>query len=155
VIDHTREDVVETVLGATGDVGAHVVCDLAGGAFVSMSWPCIAREGRYLPVGFTDDDDNGMTGRPLRMVSIGNFSVVGVLGAWVDDLDPGMRRFGFNPFTRADGEQVHEALLELVAAGTVRPYVGRRVTRADAGAALDDHEHRRSIGRTVVEVAPR
>ena len=49
---------------------------------------CVARDGRYIPVGFTDDDQNGMTGRPLRMASIGNFSIVGVLGAWVDDLDP-------------------------------------------------------------------
>jgi hypothetical protein len=31
--------------------------------------------------------------------------------------------------------------------------VGRTVTMDEAGAALDDHEHRRSIGRTVVEVA--
>ena len=36
---------------------------------------------------------------------------VGVMCAWVDDLDPGMRRFGFNPFTRAEGDQVHELSL--------------------------------------------
>ncbi len=153
VVDHTQEDFVEAVLGATGDVGADVICDLAGGSFVPRSWQCVARGGRYLAVGFTDDDENGMTGRPLRMVSIGNFSVVGVLSAWVDDLDPGMRRFGFNPFTRADGDEVHADLLRLVAAGRIRPYVGRRVSMEEAGAALDDHEQRRSIGRTVVEVA--
>ena len=153
VIHHTAEDFVEAVLGATGDVGADVICDLAGGSFVAKSWQCVAREGRYLAVGFTDDDENGMTGRPLRMTSIGNFSVVGVLGAWVDDLDPGMRRFGFNPFTRADGDEVHEALLALIAGGAVTPYVGRVVSMEEAGAALDDHEQRRSIGRTVVAVA--
>jgi len=31
VIDHLRDDFVESVLGATGDVGADVVYDLAGG----------------------------------------------------------------------------------------------------------------------------
>jgi hypothetical protein len=31
--------------------------------------------------------------------------------------------------------------------------VGRRVTMEEAGAALDEHEERRSLGRTVVEVA--
>lgn len=153
VIDHTVEDFVEAVLGATGDVGAHVVCDLAGGSFVARSWQCTAREGRYLPVGYTDDDDNGMTGRPLRMTSIGNFSVVGVLGAWVDDLDPGMRRFGFNPFTRADGDEVHGAVLELVDSGAVRPHVGRVVSLDEAGAALQDHADRRSVGRTVVDLS--
>lgn len=152
VIDHTADDFVEAVLRATGDVGADVVCDLAGGGFVAPSWQCVARDGRYLPVGFTDDDENGMTGRPLRMASIGNFSIVGVLGAFVDDLDPGMRRFGFNPFTRADGDRVHEALLALIDAGSVRPYVGRVVEMDEAGAALDDHQHRRAIGRTVVRI---
>ena len=152
VIDHTAEDFAEAVLGATGDVGADVICDLAGGEFVPKSWQCVARDGRYLAVGFTDDDENGMTGRPLRMASIGNFSVVGVLCAWVDDLDPGMRRFGFNPFTRADGDLVHQDLLRLIAEGRIRPHVGRTVTMEEAGAALDDHEQRRSIGRTVVRV---
>lgn len=153
VVVHTEEDFVEAVLGATGDVGADVVCDLAGGGFVATSWQCVAREGRYLSVGYTDDAENGMTGRPLRMASIGNFSIVGVLGAWVDDLDPGMRRFGFNPFSRADGDAVHDDLLRLVASGAVRPHVGRVVTMSEAPAALQDHLERRSIGRTVVDVA--
>jgi NADPH2:quinone reductase len=152
VIDHTSENYVEAVLRATSDIGADVVCDLAGGDFVATSWQCVARDGRYLPVGFTDDPENGMTGRPLRMASIGNFSVVGVLGAWVDDLDPGMRRFGFNPFTRATGDEVHADLLRLIADGAIRPHVGRVVTIEDAPTALDDHEQRRSIGRTVVTV---
>lgn len=151
VVVHTQDDFVEAVLGATGDRGADVVCDLAGGDFVGRSWQCVAREGRYLAVGFTDDGENGMTGRPLRMASIGNFSVVGVMCAWVDDLDPGMRRFGFNPFTRAEGDEVHTALQQLVAAG-LRPHVGRVVSLEEAGAALAAHEERRSLGRTVVAV---
>ncbi|MCW2787539.1 MAG: Alcohol dehydrogenase zinc-binding domain protein [Marmoricola sp.] len=152
VIDHTSEDFAEAVLGATDDVGADVICDLAGGEFVARSWTCVARGGRYLPVGFTDDDQNGMTGRPLRMASIGNFSIVGILGAWVDQVDPGMRRFGFNPYTRVEGDRVHQALLDLIAAGTITPYVGRVVGIDEAAAALDDHEKRRSLGRTVVRI---
>lgn len=152
VIDHTVEDFAEAVLQATGDVGADVVCDLAGGDFVGKSWTCVARGGRYLPVGFTDDDQNGMTGRPLRMASIGNFSVVGVLGAWVDQVDPGMRRFGFNPFTREEGDRVHAALGTLLESGSIAPHVGRVVSMDEAAAALDDHLGRRAIGRTVVRI---
>ena len=152
VVDHTSEDFVEAVLGATGDAGADVVYDLAGGDFVERSWRCTARNGRYLAVGFADDDQNGMTGRPLRMACIGNIDIVGVMLAWVDDVDPGMRRFGFNPFGRATADAVHSELLALAAAGRIRPVIGRRVTMADAGAALDDHEARRSLGRTVVIV---
>jgi NADPH2:quinone reductase len=153
VIDHTEEDFVEGVLQHTGDAGADVICDLSGGSFVEKSWRCVARDGRYIAVGFADDDENGMTGRPLRMVSIGNFSVVGVMLAWVDGVDPGMRRFGFNPFGRDTADQVHQALLGLVAEGQIRPYIGARVPLEAAGAALDEHEHRRSVGRTVVEIA--
>jgi NADPH2:quinone reductase len=150
VLDGT--DLADAVLDLTDEHGADVVCDLVGGELVAPSWRCTAREGRYLAVGFTDDDQNGMTGRPVRMASIGNFSIVGVMCAFVDDLDPAMRRFGFNPFSRADGEHVHAELCELVEAGHVRPHVGRIVSMDDAGAALEDHAARRTIGRTVVRV---
>ncbi len=152
VIDHTTEDWVESVFGATDDKGVDVVYDLTGGDFVAPSWRCTARGGRYLAVGFADDDENGMTGRPLRMACIGNIDIVGVMVAWVDDVDPGMRRFGFNPFGRDVADTTHGHLLELVASGEIRPFIGRRVTMEEAGAALDEHEARRSIGRTVVEV---
>jgi NADPH2:quinone reductase len=153
VVDHTADDFVEAVLGATDDRGADVVYDLTGGDVVAASWRCIARDGRYVPVGFADDPENGMSGRPLRMACIGNFSIVGVMVAWVDDLDPGMRRFGFNPFDRTTAEAVHGQLLDLLAAGSIRPHVGRRVGMDGAPAALSDHEHRRSVGRTVVELS--
>jgi NADPH2:quinone reductase len=152
VIDHTAEDFVEAVLAATDDRGADVVYDLAGGDFVERSWRCTARGGRYLAVGFADDDDNGMTGRPLRMACIGNIDIVGVMLAWVDSVDPGMRRFGFNPFGRDVAEEIHADLLRLAAEGKIRPWVGRRVGMEDAGRALDDHEARRAVGRTVVEL---
>jgi NADPH2:quinone reductase len=154
VIDHTAEDFVEAVLGATDDVGADVVYDLTGGEFVERSWRCTARGGRYLAVGFADDDGNGMTGRPLRMACIGNIDVVGVMVAWADRVDPGMRRFGFNPFGRDVADEIHADLLRLADEGRIRPHVGQRVTLEEAGAALAAHEARRSLGRSVVVVGP-
>jgi NADPH2:quinone reductase len=152
VIDHQAEDFVESVLTATGDEGADVVYDLAGGDFVERSWRCTARGGRYLAVGFADDTQNGMTGRPLRMACIGNIDIVCVMVAWAESVDPGMRRFGFNPYGRDVADEVHADLLRMVALGAIKPFVGRRVSMDEAGAALDAHEERRSIGRTVVEV---
>jgi NADPH:quinone reductase len=153
VIDHTKEDFVEAVLAATGDAGADVVYDLAGGSFAERSWRCTARGGRYLAVGFADDDNNGMTGRPLRMACIGNIDIVGVMLAWVASVDPGMRRFGFNPYGRDVAEDIHADLLRLAASGQIRPVIGRRVQMEEAGKALDEHEARQSIGRTVVVVS--
>lgn len=149
-IDHTREDFATVVLDHTGDVGAHVVCDLAGGDFVEKSWRCVAREGRYLCVGFAADPQNGLSGRPLRPTCPGNFSIVGVMLAYIDGLPPAIRRLGMNPFGRAVGEEVHADLVRLLAEKKIRPVVGRRVPLEEAGRALADHEQRLSSGRTVV-----
>jgi NADPH:quinone reductase len=154
VIDHTSEDFTEAVLAATGDAGADVIYDLAGGDFAEKSWRCTARGGRYLAVGFADDANNGMTGRPLRMACIGNVDIVCVMLAWVRGVDPGMRRFGFNPFGRAVADEIHADLLRLAADGAIRPVIGNRIEMAEAGRALDEHEARRTAGRTVVLVAP-
>jgi len=152
VVDHLGEDFVEAVLSATDDRGADVVYDLSGGNFTERSWRCTAKGGRYLAVGFADDDANGMTGRPLRMACLGNIDIVCVMLGWAESVDPGMRRFGFNPFGRDVADEVHADLLRMVAEGTIRPAIGRRVVMEDAGAALDEHEERRSLGRTVVEI---
>jgi NADPH2:quinone reductase len=151
-IDHTVEDFASVVLDDTKDVGAHVICDLNGGGFVEKSWKCIAREGRYLCAGFADDPQNGFTGRPLRPTCPGNFSIVGVILAYIDNLPSPIRRMGMNPFGRAVGEEVHADLLRLLAEKKIRPVVGRRVSLEEVGRALDDHEQRRTSGRTVVVI---
>ena len=118
-----------------------------GGGFVEKSWRCIAREGRY-----PDDPQNGFTPRPLRPTCPGNFSIVGVILAYVENLPSPVRRMGMNPFGRAVGEAVHADLLRLLAEKKIRPLVGRRVALEEAGRALDDHEQRRTTGRTVVMI---
>lgn len=151
VVDHSSEDVFDAVMDHTGGHGADVVFDPIGGDQTEAMWTCAAVGGRYLPIGFNDDPESGLTGRPLRKVSMANVSVVGVVLAYLDaPLD--LRRFGINPFCPADGQRVHAALLDLVAAGTVRPTIGRRIGLADVAAALEDHAARRTSGRTVVDL---
>ena len=150
-IDHTSEDLFDRVMALTDEHGADVVADMIGGERTDTVWTCVAREGRYVAVGFNDDPESGLTGRPLRKVSMGNFSVLGVMLGY-NEMPVEFRRFGLNTFPPAVGREVHAALLDLVASGAVRPVVGRRITMADVSAALDDHEQRRTMGRTVVEV---
>jgi len=114
----------------------------------------MAREGRYVAVGFNDDPESGLTGRPLRKVSMGNFSVLGVMMGY-NDMPVDFRRFGLNTFPPAVGREVHAALLELVGAGKIEPIIGRVIGMDDVAAALDDHDNRRTSGRTVVDVANR
>lgn len=152
VIDHTRADVVAQVAEHTTGRGADVVFDVVGGEQTELIWRCVAYEGRYLPVGFNDDPQSGLTGRALRKVASQNFDVVGVLLAYLEPM-PVLRGLDLNPNPPAVGVEVHAALLELVSGGAIRPVVGRRIGMDDVAAALDDHEHRRTSGRTVVEIA--
>jgi NADPH2:quinone reductase len=151
-VDPTTDDLFEVVMSETAGRGADVVLDLVGGEATERVWTTVGREGRYIAAGFNDDPMSGMTGRPLRRVATGNFSVIGVLLAYTDDM-PELRGFGLNPFTPDDGRRVHEELLGLVAAGRIRPVIGSRIGLEDVGAALEDHANRRTWGRTVVELS--
>jgi NADPH2:quinone reductase len=151
-IDHTSADLFDEVNARTDSRGVDVAVDLVGGEGTETVWTCMAREGRYLPVGFNDDPQSGLTGRPLRKVSMGNFSVLGVILGY-GELPVDFRRFGLNMFGAEVGREVHAALLELVSARSIRPVIGRTVTMEQVAAALDDHEHRRTMGRTVVAVS--
>jgi NADPH2:quinone reductase len=151
-IDHTTDDVFDRVMAFTDGRGAEVVVDLVGGDQTETIWTCVAREGRYLPVGFNDDPESGLTGRPLRKVSMGNFSVLGVMLGY-NELPVEFRRIGVNTFPPEVGREVHGALLELVATGAIRPFIGRRISMEEVAAALDDHEQRRTSGRTVVDLS--
>ena len=153
VVDHTDgTDLFDHVMEHTDGHGADVAYDPIGGEQTEAVWTTLARGGRYVAVGFNDDPESGLTGRPLRKVSMANISVIGVVLAYIDaPLD--YRRFGINPFTPEDGRRVHAALLELVAAGSIRPVVGRRIGLEDVAAALEDHEARRTSGRTVVDLS--
>lgn len=150
-IDHTSQEIFDEVIAHTDGRGADVAVDLVGGEQTETIWTCMAREGRYLPVGFNDDPQSGLTGRPLRKVSMGNISVLGVILGY-GELPVDFRRFGLNMFPAEVGREVHAALLDLLAAGSIRPVIGRRITMEEVAGALDDHEQRRTHGRTVVTV---
>ena len=152
-IDPLEESFVDAVLDYTDDVGPDVICDLVGGAVTSDAWRCIARGGRYLVAGFAGDPDNGTAGVPLRPTCMGNFSIVGVIGAYMPALPSALRRTGFNPFDREVADAVHADLMSLVAKGEIRPIVGQRISLEEAPAALEAHEKRQTRGRTVVRIA--
>jgi NADPH2:quinone reductase len=153
-IDHSADDIFDRVMALTDEHGADVCADMIGGERTETIWTCMAREGRYVAVGFNDDPESGLTGRPLRKVSMGNITVMGVMMGY-NDTPVDFRRFGLNTFPPSVGCEVHAALLELVSAGKIRPVIGRVIAMDEVAAALDDHEHRRTSGRTVVDVANR
>ena len=150
-IDQETEDVFDAVMDETGDRGADVIFDPIGGDQTETLWTCGALGGRYLAVGFNDDPESGLTGRPLRKLSMANMTVMGVLLAYLDT-PRDFRRFGINAFPPEVGQRVHDHLLELVAAAAIRPVVGRTISLDEVGPALEDHAARRTSGRTVVDL---
>jgi NADPH2:quinone reductase len=151
VLDHRAHDVFTAVMDDTADKGADVVFDPIGGAATESTWTCAARGGRYLAVGFNDDPESGLTGRPLRKASMLNLTVMGVLLAYFDT-PRAFRQLGINAFPPETGRRVHARLCELVAGGAVRPYIGRRIGMDEVGRALADHAAGLTSGRTVVRV---
>lgn len=150
VIDYRTQKFADVVLDYTDNVGADVIFDLVGGSVAEPSWRCVAREGRYIAAGFADDDANGVTGRPLRPLCSGNFSVIGVMLAWGGPMPPAFRRMGFNIFGRDVADTVHGALLQLLASAKIHSVLSRSVPLEQAAAALTEQEQRTTIGRTVV-----
>lgn len=151
-IDTTTEDLFDAIMAHTDNHGADVIVDLVGGTGTEALWTTIAPGGRYVPLGFNDDVDGGMTGRPLRKVSMGNFSVVGTILAY-NQPDLGLRRFGLNMVEPSVGQQIHAELLALLDKGSLSPCVGRTISLEEVGAALEDHAARRTTGRTVVDLS--
>ncbi|MEI9986771.1 MAG: zinc-binding dehydrogenase [Aliidongia sp.] len=151
-IDTQQDKLFDRVMELTDNRGVDVAFDLVGGDLTETLWTCMALEGRYLPVGFNGDAQGGFTGRPLRKVSMANFSVLGVMLAYGLPYAP-MRRMGLNFYPPEIGRQVHAALCALVASGKIRPAIGRRIRMDEVAAALEDHQARRTSGRTIVDVA--
>jgi NADPH2:quinone reductase len=148
-VDQDAESVFDVVMDETAERGADIIFDPIGGDQTETMWTCGALGGRYLAVGFNDDPESGLTGRPLRKLSMANLTVMGVILAYLD-VPRAYRQFGVNPFPPETGRRVHAALLELVAAGKIRPTIGRTIGLDYVASALEDHAARRTSGRTVV-----
>lgn len=152
-IDYRSTDFVAAVNEATGGRGVDVAFDTVGGEVTRQTFRCMAFNGRHVVAGFAsgiESEDEGIVPRPLLF---GNFSLLGVCHAYVDDPLALRAAIGFNFPSHASGVALHEKLLALIEAGTVRPVIGRHVDFAELPAALDAMERRETVGRTVVRVA--
>ena len=124
-INYLEDDFVEAVLEATSGRGVDVAFDSVGGEMTTKTFRCMAFNGRHLLVGFAsgiEAEDVGIVPRP---VLFGNFSLYGVCLAYVDNTAAVKDFSGYNFPSHADGERIHERVLDLLSDGRVRPVVGR------------------------------
>ncbi len=154
-VDTSHTDFVEATLDATDGRGVDVAFDSIGGNVTTQTFRCMAFGGRHVLAGFAsgiEAEDDGIIPRP---VLFGNFSLVGVCLAYVDDPVAVKQAVGSNFLSRSDAEILHTEILELVAQGSVRPVVGLDVAFEELPTALDAMEQRRTVGRIVVRVNSR
>jgi NADPH2:quinone reductase len=148
---NARDDTMTAaILDATDGRGVDVVCDLVGGEMTRRTFPCVARGGRHVLAGFSggiEAEDLGIEPRPIVF---GNFDVCGVMLSYRSDPAAARRHSGFNLFSRADGERVHEHLVALLEAGHIRTVVGRTASWTELPAELARLERRETTGRTVL-----
>lgn len=152
-INYRETDFAEAVLDATGGRGVDVAFDAVSGDVTLKTFRCMAFNGRHILAGFAsgiEQEDEGLVPRP---VLFGNFSLVGVCHAYVDDPVAFKRMSGFNFPAHRDGEQLHAELLTLFAAGKLRAIVGQHVPFLELPAALEAMEQRQTVGRTVVSLS--
>lgn len=119
-----------------GATGADVIVDPVGGPYAEPALRSIARDGRYLVVGFTA----GIPAIPLNLPLLKSCSVVGVdWGAFVR-----------SDVTGADSNA--GSALALYRAGKLSPVVTERFSLADAPAAIARLESRTTTGKIVVAI---
>ena len=119
---------------ACGPNGADVIYDGVGGDYAEASLRAIAWEGRFLVIGFPA----GIPKLPLNLALLKGCDVCGVF--WGD-------------FVRRDpaGHQRNlRELMDLYAAGKIKPYVSERFPLEKAGDAIDWLSGRKAMGKVVV-----
>ena len=139
VIDRHAENLVDRVKEITKGRGADVVYDPVGGATFEQSTKCIAFEGRLVVVGFTSGEIPQARANHLL---IKNYSVVGLHWGLYGERRPDL----------VDACTVE--LLKLYAAGSIAPYVSRRLPLERAAEALSDLAAGRTTGKTVLTIGP-
>jgi NADPH:quinone reductase len=152
-IDTGAADFVAAALEATGGRGVDVAFDTIGGDVTTRTFGCMAFGGRHVLAGFASgieaEDESGLLPRPILF---GNFSLVGVCLAYVDDPLAVKQAAGSNLASRAIGDELHAQILDLIARDAVRPVVGLDVPFSELPKALDAMEQRQTVGRIVVRV---
>ncbi|NNM71390.1 NADPH:quinone oxidoreductase family protein [Enterovirga aerilata] len=121
---------------ACGEGGADVIYDPVGGDYAEPALRAIAWEGRYLVVGFPA----GIPRLPLNLTLLKSCQVVGVFWGEFTRRDP------------AGNAQNNRELLDLYAAGKIRPYVSERYPLERGAEAIRKLASRGATGKLVVTV---
>jgi NADPH2:quinone reductase len=134
-IDYAHEDMRERLKALTGGQGVDVIYDPVGGPYSEPALRSIAWNGRYLVVGFAQNDIPRI---PLNLVLLKGCALVGVFWGEFRRREPAL--------FQANSEQ----LVAWLRAARVKPHICARYPLERAAQALRDVQERRVRGKVVV-----
>jgi NADPH2:quinone reductase len=129
-----RKALAEQFKAACGPAGANLVYDAVGGDYAEAALRAIAWEGRFLVIGFPA----GIPQIPLNLALLKGCDIVGVFWGAATARDP------------AGHKRNVAELMDLYAAGKVRPHVSERFPLERAGEAIAHLAGRKALGKVVV-----
>ncbi|MCZ6893199.1 MAG: NADPH:quinone oxidoreductase family protein [Gammaproteobacteria bacterium] len=137
VIDYADGSFRKAVKALTAGRGADVIYDPIGGDIFDESLRCIAPFGRMLVIGFA-------SGRipvvPVNYALIKQYAIIGVRAGAYGRINP------------QGGREVEQALVEMAAAGTLKPRIHSRVPFTKVVQAFDEIASRKVVGRIVIDI---
>ncbi|HZP31206.1 MAG TPA: zinc-binding dehydrogenase [Acidimicrobiia bacterium] len=154
-INYNEASFLEVVMAETQNRGVDVVFDNVGAAVFDDSLKATAYNGRYVMMGAASDktkvDEPFIV--PRRVIAT-NMKLCGaILSYAAPEMVPFIKQAtGFNFATRELGQRIHDAVLDLVRAGKVRPVIGRVCTFDEIPAAITALAARRTTGRVIATV---
>ncbi|MGD0380659.1 MAG: zinc-binding dehydrogenase [Acidimicrobiales bacterium] len=152
-VNYRENDFVELVDDVSNGHGVDIAFDSIGGQVTTDTFRTMAFNGRHLIVGFAADITLEERPVSLQPSIYGNFDLVGICFAFVDDPRP-TRSLGMNFLSSADGLRIWANILHMMERRQIRPVVGREIDFDDVPGMLEAIERRETVGRTVVR-APR
>ena len=121
---------------ACGPKGVDLVYDGVGGDYAEAALRSMAWEGRFLVIGFPA----GIPRIPLNLALLKGCDIVGVFWGTAVSRDP------------AGHQQNVRELMDMYAAGKIKPYVSERFPLAKAADAITHLASRKAMGKVVVTV---
>ncbi len=137
-IDYDREDLKTRLKEITGEGGAQVVVDPVGGRYSEPALRGLGRGGQFVTLGYAA---GSIPAIPLNLVLLKGITVQGMeIRTFMLDHPEEM--------VRDDAE-----LMQLLADGRLRPYIGARFPLEQAATALRHVADRKAVGKVVIDVA--
>lgn len=131
-----QKALADLIKGACGPSGWDVAYDAVGGDYSEATIRAAGWNGRFLVVGFP----SGIPKIPLNLTLLKSCDIVGVFWGAAVARDP-----------KRHAQNLSE-LMDLYAAGKIRPYVSERFPLARAGEAIAHLSSRKAMGKVVITV---